>query len=403
MTNKGDKKTASTKTSRRTVTSKAGTGVAAPEPVPFADALEYLDAWFAVLEPSREDVGGLAPLGRIPSFDERAGYLSFLLARTERSVAAGLDLPFESWVRRHELDLVDRLVLLALLRAALHPEGDGGLLLPRLLRDLGADSLGRQHRVLSRVETAGRLRDLGAVHCYPYPSRSQRTFRLAPWLAGPLTTGEGDLEGLPEISVDPNEELQVLRNEAVRVVEAVAMDTTTSILLWQAPAEGRPGWDHVALRRRRLASRLEASARSATSPVGAELRRLGLEGEERLAWAFLLHDAQQDPVGVMVPLLVRLAGRTSDPEAAAERLLGPGSKLAANDCVRFSRADGPFLARLAWLSREASARVVPWPRDAFAVQPGSNGEPVVATRRVFGFDARGVRREDRAAATGRAA
>jgi hypothetical protein len=214
----------------------------------------------------------------------------------------------------------------------------------------------------------------------------------------PLTTGAGDPEGLPRISEDATEALQELRFEVARVVEAVGMDSTKPIVMWQAPAEGREGWDPVALRRRRLAARLEASVRCATSPAGAEIRRLGLEGDERLAWAFLLHDAQADPVGVAVPLLVRFAGRFRDPEAEARRLVGPGSKLAGGDCVRFNRSDGPFLGRLVWLSREASMRVVPWSRDAFVVRMTTDGEPVAGATRRLGFDVGGAMKEDRAAA-----
>ena len=399
MTNKEGKRTVAT-TIRKTRTPKTGPTNAGQEPRPFRDPFDYLEAWFALVEPGFAEGEAPAELGRIPSFDRRLGYLHFLAARTAKTIEAGVDLPFERYAARHELDVVDRLVLLALLRATHDPVAEEGLFLPSLLRALGADSLSRQHEVLSRLEIAGRLRDLGAVHCYPNANRSRRLYRLAPWLAEPLTTGGGSEQGLPEIPVDPNEAMHELRTEACRVVEALGMDPARPNLHWQVPAEGRSGWDHVGLRRLRLLNRLEASARNEACAVGAEIRRLGLVGQERLAWAFLLHDAQQDPVGVAVPLLVRFSGRVPDPEAAAARLLGPSSKLGAADCVRFNRADGPFLARVAWLSREASARVVPWPRDAFSVRTGADGEPVVSVPRAFGFDNRGAKREDRAATAG---
>lgn len=397
MTNKGAKQTATRTTARKAGAAKPGPGDTAPEATPFHGAFDYLDAWFALLEPPNggEEAGGRH--GRIPSFDERHGHLHFLIARTAKSVAAGADLPFETFVRRHDLDLLDRLVLLALLCAAHDPASEGGLAVARLLQALGAASLDRQLHVLSRLETAGRLRDLGAVHCHPNPNRSHHLFRVAPWLVEPLTTGCGDVAGLPEISVDTTEEMDELRRQAYAVVQALSMDTTQPILIWQAPAEGRPGWDHFALRRRRLTARLEASVRAAKTPVGAEIRRLGLGGEERLAWAFLLHDAQADPVGIPVPTLLRLVGRLPDVAAAAESLLGPASKLGANDCLRFNRPDGPLLSRLVWLSREASGRVVPWQRDAFAVVPGPNGEPVSVTPRSVGFNSRGAATEDHAA------
>lgn len=355
-------------------------------PAPFRNALDYLDEWFGVVEPPAPDAG------------DRVGLLHHLLARTEASLAAGRTLPLEEYVRGNGLDLLDRLLLLALLRAAHEPEGDGGVAQARLLGSFGAETLSNRRPVLARLETAGKLRDLGAVHCFTSPNRSQRQYRLAPWLVEPLTTGAGSLEGLPELAADPIEELEHLRGDVIRVVEALAMDATAPILLWQAPAEGRPGWDHLALRRWKLDRRLEAAARSESSPVGAEIRRLGLEGIERIAWAFLLHDAQESPLGVTMPLLVRFAGRAPDPEAAARKLVGPGSRLAAHGCVRFSRADGPYLAKVVWLSREASLRVFPWSRDAFVVRPGKDGEPTATVPRRFGFDVTGAAKEDRAAA-----
>ena len=156
-------------------------------PTPFKGCLDYLDAWFALLGPAREEVETPATLGRIPDFDERKWYLAFLMERTELSIAAGISLPYEDYVRANELDLLDRVILLALLRAAHDPVGEGGLRVIRLFWALGANSLGRQHEVLSRVETSGRLRDLGAVQCFV-------SFRQAcvKWPdAGPTLMAEG--------------------------------------------------------------------------------------------------------------------------------------------------------------------------------------------------------------------
>ena len=218
-----------------------------PEATPFANAFHYLDAWFALLGPAREEGESLASLDRIPDFDERQGYLTFLLERTEKSLAAGTALPFEAYVRAHGLDLLDRVILLALLRMAHNPQERGGLRLVRLLRALGANSLERQWEVLSRVETSGRLRDLFAVHCCPSANRLERFYRLAPWLVDPLTTGEGDPEGVPVLSPDPVATLDTLTFEALNVIEAVNSNPTQAGTNWQGPATG-PGWD-LAVRR----------------------------------------------------------------------------------------------------------------------------------------------------------
>ena len=365
-----------------------------PEPAPFANLFDYLDEWFCLLGPVRAELETPASLDRIPDFDQRKGYLAYLLARTEKSLAAGTSLPFEEYVRSHELDLLDRVILLALLRAAHDPQAKGGTRLLRLLHAVGANSLGRQWEVLSRVETSGRLRDLCAVHCFPNPNRVDRMFRLAPWLVGPLTAGEGNPDGIPVLSPDLTATLDQLFGEARRVAEAVNVDTTQPVMIWQGPASG-PGWDHVVLRRRRFEARLEACAREERNAVGEEIRRLGLEGEDRTCWGLLLCDGLLDPVGIPVPRLVRYCGETADPAAAAERLLGPESKIGRADCVRFNRGDVPFLRRIAWMAREAQARVVPWSRDDFTVASGPEGEPGSPQQRVVGFDARGAAKEGR--------
>jgi len=364
----------------------------APEPVPFQSALEYLDGWFELLGPAREEGETAASLGEIPDFDERKAHLAWLRERTDRSVAEGVALPFEEYVRTNGLDLLDRVLLLALLRAAHDPLAKGGLRLVRVLRALGASTFARRWEVESRLETAGRLRDLGAVHGHPDPNRAERTYRLAPWLVRPLTTGEGSLEGLPDLSGDLMVTIDALACEAQRVMEAVNADTSQPVMTWQAPAAG-PGWDHTALRRKRFTARIEACARTQGNAIGAEILRLGLESDERTCWGLLLWDGLQDPVGIPVPRLVRYCGETSDAAATAERLLGPGSKLGGADVVRFNRPDVPLLRRIAWMAREAHARVVPWSRDDFAKQRWPEGDPEAPRPRSFGFDAQGAMAE----------
>lgn len=166
-------------------------------------------------------------------------------------------------------------------------------------------------------------------------------------------------------------------------------DTTQSIRLWNGPAPSG-GWDHTILRRKRLAARLEACARAERDPIGAEIRRLDLDEEERLCWAVLLWDSMAEPVGVPVPRLIRYCGPASDPQGTAERFLGPASKLGRADCLRVNRADVPLLRRFVWMAREAHGRVVPWSREDFAVAPASTGERGSFGFRATGFDAQGV-------------
>jgi len=372
---------------------EGATVASTPQITRFENALQYLEAWFNLLGPNREADESPAALSRIPSFEERTGHFGYLSACTAASVEAGVKLPLEEFISKHELDVVDRLILLALLRAALDPVSEGGIKLVYLLRALGADSLSRRAAVISRLDEAGVMRDLCAIHCIPLANMNERIYRLAPWLVGPLTTGEGDVEGIPVQIPDPIEAIDKISAEVGNVFGAVKIDTTQQVTIWSGPASGA-GWDHTVLRRRRLAARLESFARSDGSAVGAELSRLGLEREERLCWAMLFVDGLENPVGIPVPRLLRYCGPVTDPEAAAARLLGPDSKLGRGDCVRFNRADTPLLRRIVWMTRDAHARAVPWSREDFAVAPGPMGEPPAPnTGRVMGFDAQGVAAE----------
>ena len=146
--------------------------------------------------------------------------------------------------------------------------------------------------------------------------------------------------------------------------------------------------------------RLEASYRQETCRIEADLRRLDLTGDERLAWAILYLDSSAEEVGLAVPMVLAFTGWQEDAEAAAERLLGRGSKLGKAGVLRFNRADGPLLARLVAISQEARGRVALWPRKAFTMKPG--GLDLVADeQRTFGFGANGGQIQDRSASPGR--
>lgn len=370
-------------------------GPAAP---PFDGPLDHLEAWFEVLGPPRFPDENPAALDAVLPIHSRAGFLALLLARTEATEAAGVALPFEAFLRENGLDLLDRLILLALLRHAHDPQADRGMRAIRLIHATGADTLARRHEVLHRLEEEGRLRDLAAVQSIPDALVGARSYRLAPHLVEPLTTGSGDPEGLPEISPDPIEALEQLVFDVLRLSEAVLMRYPATETIWNAARKGAPGWDHTGYRRFRLTARLEASARTEGDPFGAEIRRLALEGEERLAWAFLVADSQSDEVGLAVPQVLRMAGRHPDPHGAAERLLGPGSKLGRSDALRFNRRDGPLVAKAVWLSRDARSRVIPWPKSAFLVKGASEEEAGTVAR--VGFDSSGEARKDQAAARG---
>lgn len=374
----------------------------APEVVPFSDALGYLDAWFLALGPARIADESAASLLRIPPASDRMGLFHYLSACTDATLEAGTPLPFEAFARAHDLDFLDRLVLLSLLRDAHDPLSQRGLRSIRLLRSVYADQLTIQHEVVSRLEDGGALRDLEAVESVPDTFMGSRAYRLARRLVEPLTTGGGDPEGLPLLSPDPLEALEALAFDVAQLGAAVEMSYPETEKMWNGPRKGAPGWDHTAPRRRRLTARLEASARSESDRAGAEIRRLGLEGDERLAWALLVRDSEAERVGLGVPSVLRFLGRVTDPEETAERILGRDSKLARADAIRFNRPDGALLGRVVWLSRDARGRVIPWPRNAFVTRATADLDRAADLPRV-GFDPAGAEVQDRARNAGGAA
>ncbi len=368
------------------------------EIVPFTNGLDHLNAWFGALgdAPPSE----LLPL-LVPTEVPKSVYAQIpaLLLRTVRSVEGGITLPFEEFSLEHDLDVVDRLILLALLREAHGPRSGCGISVAHLFLAVEATTLSRRLDVLSRIEELGKLRDLRMVECLPGWTRDERRYRLAERFVGPLTHGGIDTLGLPILSPDPIEALQALATD-VRLLGAVlTLGCLDAHKVWGGARQGGPGWDSTAPWREVLEARLEASARSESDRIGEEIRRLRLEGSERVAWALLLADADEEEVGVKVPRIVQATGRHIDPEGAAEELLGPESKLGRADCIRFNRADGSVLGRIAWLSREARGRVIPWPRGAFYVKPGVDLEALPFTPRV-GFDPYGTQTQDRIAAKG---
>lgn len=369
------------------------------EPERFEDGFHYLTSWFRLLGPAHVEDESRARLDEISPFEERLDCMKVLERTTENTLEAGIPLPFEEFVGAGELDLVDRLILLSLLRNGLDPQSQGGLRLVRVMHALGANHVGRQWEVRSRLETGGALRDLGLIECAPSSNPTQRLYRLPRRMIEPLTTGEGDGLGLPDLPANRQEALDDLEYDTRQLMDAIRLPAHETENMWQGVREGKPGWDWTVLRRGRLAARLQAAYRTKNDAIGAELRRLALTPEEQLVWAILFLDSSEGQVGLAVPYVLKFTGSHDDAEPAATRLLGPNSKLATAGVLRFNRTDAPLLTRIVGISQEARSRVALWPKNAFALKPGFSLDLTCEEQRTLGFG--GTRRiQDRASATG---
>lgn len=269
----------------------------------------------------------------------------------------------------------------------------------RIIHALGASHVGRQWEVRCRLETAGALRDLGLIECAPSSIPAQRLYRLPRRMIERLTTGEGDGQGLPDLPTSRQEALDDLEYDTRQLIDAIRLPAHETENMWQGARPRQSGWDWTVLRRGRLAARLQAAYRSKTDAIGAELRRLDLTGDEQLVWALLFQDSSADQVGLAVPYVLKFSGFHDDAEAAAERLLGPTSKLGKAGVLRFNRTDAPLFARIVGLSQEARSRVALWPKNAFVLRPGASLDATNGEQRTLGFGGNG-RIQDRADETG---
>ncbi len=370
-----------------------------PEPDRFEDGFHYLTSWFRLLGPAHLEDESRARLDEISPFEERLDFMKVLEGNTENTLEAGIALPFEEFVRQNELDFIDRLILLSLLRSGLDPLSQGGLRLIRIMHALGANHVGRQWEVRSRLETEGALRDLGLIECAPSSNPAQRLYRLPRRMIERLTTGEGDGLGLPVLPANRQEALDDLEYDTRQLIDAIRLPAHETENMWQGVRVGQPGWDWTVLRRARLAARLQAAYRSTDDAIGAELRRIELTGDERLVWALLFQDSSAEQVGLAVPYVLKFSGFHDDAAAAAERLLGMGSKLARAGLLRFNRTDAPLFARIVGLSQEGRSRAALWPKNAFVLKPGASLDATSEEQRTLGFGGNG-RFQDRASAAG---
>lgn len=153
--------------------------------LPYGGAWEYLDDWLSLPRDliSAYRAGSAAP-------PDPAGRFAYLLARTESTVVAGVDVPLERFVRANCLDDVDRLLLVALLDDALSSTSDGGVCRADLIAAAGAVGRKAQDVVRTRLEVWGDLRSLDLLECDLDGPPSKRYYRLAPRMVPILVHGE---------------------------------------------------------------------------------------------------------------------------------------------------------------------------------------------------------------------
>ena len=357
---------------------------AGPGPAPFRDEKEGLDAWFAALGP----MNGNKSSGHASLFQpisERMPALRLLADRSRATRRAGITLRFLDAFDGLGLDLLDRLLLLALLRDAVDIRAGRGITLAYLCDFAGAAEWSHQDVLRSRLEVAGTLRRLRIVQSDADPVAQERCYRLDPrWkasLLGGLTVpGE---ESLPEGHRSCPASGHLYR--ASHLLYLVGPPHTERVQAWSDARLDGPGWDSLSRAREflsiSLSSYLCADGAALSDPLAVVLLEAGVTSpaEAALLAVLLSRDADDEPVAWSL-LSDALAGLPGF-EVGFAALAGPESPLAIAGLIEAAGRAGEQEACLR-ASRAARTRVVPSglvparPRDAEAAAKAEGGASV---------------------------
>ena len=280
--------------------------------VPRARAFESsgacLEAWFRALGPmtgsSDRHSTGILPI------EERLPALRRLAARTNSTRREGLAVPVLDAIEGLGLDLLDRLLLLGLLRDTLDARSNGGRRIASLCDAAGAASWTQQRLVRRRLDEEGALRRLGLVESDDDLADAERVYRLAPRWKDALLAGK--TEAPPETFVlppTPGGRLRLAFALGVALLDKVAPDPSERVSVWAFPVPDGPGWDAAARCRWMLRCLAEAFVSTDGPASGDPL-------------AVLLREAGAATVSEAALLLLLLCYGEDDPPVAWA-LLGP--------------------------------------------------------------------------------
>lgn len=343
-------------------TERESPAVGAPDSPPYRNAEECLEAWFAVLGPMTGSSSDRHPSGILPVVDRMPG-LSRVAARTERSRREGVTVPALESFDRLDLDLLDRLIVLALMRDLLDARGRPGVTLNQLCDATGAADWTQQQEVRSRLEESGSLRRFGLVQSDADRHRNERHYRLNPgWrarlLKGCLTPGAATASARP-VPTSSAARLEQALFDAGVLLNLVAPDPREAVLAWSDPLSDRAGWDAVAPARRRLAERASAcvappgqAPRDPSDPIAAALRDAGASSPAEAALLLILLSRPPGAGPVAWALLGPALDGIDGAEAGRIALSGPASPLGRAKLVDIAgdpkdhpaSVDGPLTA-----------------------------------------------------------
>ncbi len=300
---------------------------AASPPAPFPSQAACLEAWFDVLGPmngssAKDSRSGIFPIeGRLEDIRQ-------LVGRVDSTRAAGGKLPFfdaidtlgpgeaPGQVDRMGLDLLDRLLLLALVRDSFDARSGGGLVLAQLCDAAGAATHVQQEALRKRLEESGQLRAHHLVESDADPDFQKRYYHVPTAARDALLRGETTQEAhcLPV-----PEGYAAFTSAALSCAEALLQAVVSrngGPIRWADPVACAAGWDRVSPLRRNLRHLARNAIERAGEPLGEALAGAGIHAIEGACAMFLVAARSEGGTGLAGALLDLALGADSPAEGS---------------------------------------------------------------------------------------
>lgn len=354
---------------------------AASPPAPFPSQAACMEAWFDALGPmngssAKDHRSGIFPI------EGRLGDIRRLVARVDATRAAGGKLPFFDTVDAlgpvdtMGLDLLDRLLLLALVRDSFDARSGGGLVLAQLCDAAGAATHVQQEAVRKRLEEGGQLRAHRLVESDADPDLQKRYYHVPTAARAVLLRGEIAHEAA---CLPVPEGYAAFTSAAFSCAEALlqaVVSRSGGPIRWADPVAGAAGWDRVSPFRRNLRLLARTAIERTGEPLGEALAGAGIDTIEG-ACAFFLVAARSEGGGGLAGALLDLALGADSP-ADGSLWLCPTSPLvtAGLVVVRSSGRSGATTEGTvpSALLRRVFPEITPEPRGERRAEPETESE-----------------------------
>ncbi len=349
---------------------------------PFRGDRECLQAWFEALGPmngasAKDHCSGILPI------EARLPMLRPLSARTAATRAAGVRVPLFDAFDSAGFDLLDRLIVLALLRDSFDARSPGCVYRTQLCDAAGASTHVQQEAVRARLEEGGVLRRLRLVQSDADSNASKRYYRMPAAAREALLRGETTFQvpaPVPPVSYPAFTTWVLAAASDLLVAVVPAYDGS---LGWADPLPEGPGWDFLTPRRERLAHVARLVLSRPDGPLAEALREAEVVDVPSVAGFLLLASRAMVSSGLSVTLLeTALKGIGGDPREGgiAEDCFGPASTLVLADLVTPRGTDRPTATSELFVARDVFGRLFPTPvqlaEASKTEEQKEDGEPI---------------------------